>query len=424
MTLSQLKNVQTDQLKLSLVTNYLKGSAFNALMRYRKNANPTWTGFEDLLRSQFEDSNLDYKIRTQFFHLKMTDSFPKYLTRFQELLNQMTDHSGDDTDILYKFTDGLTKEYALAVRRDKCETLNEAIKVCQDIDCLSRNFNDNGHIQESVNKVKRINFSKSKARLSQMPSKNFQRNNFNYSKSRYDGKPFKTFGLNNPKSKISRNGNIKSDNKIVDLSNIMCYKCKSKGHYSNRCQKYPNRNSNSNKSKKVYSINVYTEIEIDINLLNIKGLLNVIPIIMTLDSGATTCVLSERIARKHNFKILKSNVMVKVAHNEIIKVVGVTESLLVNVKGHTCKLKMYVLPNSEFECLLGLNWFVKMNVSISPSERTIRFQSETFSIDDNEPLIENDLHESVMMTDIVSYDAEIIHIPTEWDSSPFKGIKP
>ena len=148
------QNVQTDQLKLSLVTNYLKGSAFNALMRYRKNANPTWTGFEDLLRSQFEDSNLDYKIRTQFFHLKMTDSFSKYLTRFQELLNQMTDHSGDDTDILYKFTDGLTKEYALAVRRDKCETLNEAIKVCQDIDCLSRNFNYNGHIQESVNKVK------------------------------------------------------------------------------------------------------------------------------------------------------------------------------------------------------------------------------------------------------------------------------
>ena len=250
--------------------------------------------------------------------------------------------------------------------------------MCQDIDCLSRNFNDNGHIQESVNKVKRINFSKSKARLSQMPNKDFQRNNFNYSKSRYDGKPFKSFGLNNPKSKISRNGNIKSDNKIVDLSNIMCYKCKSKGHYSNRCQKYPNRNSNSNKSKKVYSINVYTEIENDINLLNIKGSLNGIPIIMTLDSGATTCVLSERIARKHNFKILKSNVMVKVAHNEIIKVVGVTESLLVNVKGHTCHLKMYVLPNSEFECLLGLNWFVEMNVSISPSERTTRFQSETF----------------------------------------------
>ena len=29
-----------------------------------------------------------------------------------------------------------------------------------------------------------------------------------------------------------------------------------------------------------------------------------------------------------------------------------------------------------------------------------------------------------MMTDIVSYDAEDINIPTEWDSSPFKGTKP
>ena len=72
--------------------------------------------------------NENFFLRTQFFHFKMADSFPKYLTSFQELLNQMTDHSGDDTDILYKFTDGLTKEYALAVRRDKCETLNEAIK--------------------------------------------------------------------------------------------------------------------------------------------------------------------------------------------------------------------------------------------------------------------------------------------------------
>jgi hypothetical protein len=34
----------------------------------------------------------------------MTESFSKYLARFQELLNQMSTYNENDTDILYKFT--------------------------------------------------------------------------------------------------------------------------------------------------------------------------------------------------------------------------------------------------------------------------------------------------------------------------------
>ncbi len=113
-------------------------------------------------------------------------------------------------------------------------------------------------------------------------------------------------------------------------------------------------------------------------------------------SGATTCVLSEQIVRKHNFKIFNSDVLVKLAHNEIVKVVGITEKLHVEVKGHTCDIEMYVLPNSDFECLLGLNWFLEMKVSLAPADRTIKFKSETFSLDDNEPLFKYD-HENVLI---------------------------
>ena len=31
---------------------------------------------------------------------------------------------------------------AFAVRREKCNTLNKAIEVCNDLDCLSKNFNE------------------------------------------------------------------------------------------------------------------------------------------------------------------------------------------------------------------------------------------------------------------------------------------
>ena len=414
-------NVQSDQIKLSLVTNYVKGSAFTALMRYRKNADPTWTGFEDLLRAQFEDSNLDYKVRTQFFHLKMTDSFPKYLARFQELLNQMTIYSENDIEILYKFTDGLVKEYALAVRRDKCETLTEAIKVCQDIECLSNNYNTVNHGNESLNKVNKINFSKMNFKPNGMLNK-YQAMKNRYTNNRYS-KPMNSFGSNYLKQP-SKNFSNKS-NKKVDLNNITCYKCKLKGHYSSNCKENSsNLKTNFNKAKKVYSIDVYTEVNNETSLLNINGTINGIKVKMTLDSGATTCVLSDAFARKNNIKILNSDVLVKLAHNEVVKVLGVTEKLHVDVRGHSCDLEMFVLPNSDFECLLGLNWFLEMRVSISPADRTIKFQSEIFSLEDSDPLFNSDVDESLFLTNIESNNMEDVDKVTEWDSLPFTGIKP
>ena len=61
---------------------------------------------------------------------------------------------------------------------------------------------------------------------------------------------------------------------------------------------------------------------------------------------------------------------------------------------------MYVLPNSDFECLLGLNWFLEMRVSISPADRTIKFQSEIFSLEDSDPLFNSDVDESLFLTNI------------------------
>ena len=94
--------VTSDIKKLTLVTNYVKGSVLNALIRYRtSDKNPTWEGFTQLLKTQYEDTNLEYRLRTQFYHLKFENSFSKYLRRFQELVNQLPKLSNDD--ILCKF---------------------------------------------------------------------------------------------------------------------------------------------------------------------------------------------------------------------------------------------------------------------------------------------------------------------------------
>ncbi len=80
-------------------------------MRYRKNANPSWT--EELLRAQFEES----KVRT----FENVEFVSEILGAFQELSNQMTVYSDDVTELLYKF-----KEYASYTKwimKQVCKTL-------------------------------------------------------------------------------------------------------------------------------------------------------------------------------------------------------------------------------------------------------------------------------------------------------------
>jgi len=282
--------VKTDDIKLALVTNYVKNSALTALMAYTSTCkNPTWKGFKDILKEQYEDSNLDYKLRTQIFRLKMEGSFPRYLARFQELLNQLPDIAARENDVLTMFTDGLAKEFAFEVRRSKCRTMNEAIQVCQDLDCLSRPFGDHDKNKEAVNLVKKVNFSKIQNKQPQ--AKSFEKKPF-FANLRYNKKPFKTF----ERGKNFNRNNMDSNKKksAVDIKNVTCLKCNLKGHYANRC---------SSGQKKINSISLCAGDKYLEGLMCVSGTVDGVSAVMTLDSGATACIMSLRVAKEHKFEI-------------------------------------------------------------------------------------------------------------------------
>ena len=404
-------NVSSDKMKLALITNYVKGAALNSLIRYKSQPFPTWIGFTQLLKEQYEDTNLDFKLRTQFFHLKMDLSFPKYLQKFQELINQLPSLANDPQNILDKFTDGLVKEYAFAVRREKCETLNQAIEVCNDLSCLTNNYNDN-------NKNEQVNYIKTNYIKGNKSNNRYSEKKPNYSSFRMNKKPFKKFEMKKisntkkPFSSKSNNGKRK-----IDLNKIICNLCKKSGHFANRCF--------ANQKNKVYSISVQSNNSrsLDNNLLNVNGNLNGIPTVFTLDTAATTCVISEKFAKANNIEILDSNIKVKVANNEIVDVIGQTPKLHIEVKSHTCELEMFVLPNTEFEVLLGLKWFIETGCSINPSLRTLQFKSENYSLDDEEEALgwEGD---NIFLTDIDPNETNDIDTFQDWGDNPFKGIKP
>ncbi len=161
------------------------------------------------------------------------------------------------------------------------------------------------------------------------------------------------------------------------------------------------------KQNKVYTINIQPNNSrtIDNSLLNVSGTLNGIPTIFTLDTAASTCILSEKFAKENNLEILESDTKVKVANNDVVKVLGRTSKLKIEVKNHTCDLEMFVLPHNEFECLLGLQWFLATGCSVNPSERTLQFKSANFSIDYNDDSFD-DHEEHAFLTDTDTAELE------------------
>ena len=139
-----------------------------------------------------------------------------------------------------------------------------------------------------------------------------------YSEFRYNKKPFKRFGLKAPNnssnnnwrnSKTSLNA-IKQDNKSNKFTPT-CYKCNKIGHLANKCRQG---------AKKVFSVSAFSLNDNSNNLLSTLGTINDIPITMTLDTAATTCVMAEKVAKANNFRLRKSNVLVKLANNETVNV--------------------------------------------------------------------------------------------------------
>jgi transcriptional regulator of heat shock response len=260
------QNITNDKDKFTAVTNYLKNNALNTLIRYRNSTeNPKWEDFENLLKSQFEDTNLDFKLRTQFFHLKMENSFQRYLTKFQELLNQIPSLTAESEEVHCRFIDGLTPIYAMEVRKAKCKTLNEMIAICNDYSYLTQTGIDNNI--ESINKITHKQNS--------------------YSDFRYNKKPFKNLGKNveNQSKKYNGHNSNITNEKISGSKNF--YQYEQNGQKANKC---------SANSKKVYSVSVFFTNENDNYSLNTWGTINGIPIKMTLDTASTICVISEKVA--------------------------------------------------------------------------------------------------------------------------------
>jgi hypothetical protein len=133
--------------------------------------------------------------------------------------------------------------------------------------------------------------------------------------------------------------------------------------------------------------------------------------------------MSESTAHHYKFPIHPSDIQIKSSNNADTSVVGVMDSLLIDIQGHSCKVTLTVLHHDDHEILLGLDWFQLTGASLHPRDLILKFPG-TSALDD-----EFDDSEAPMLTSIV-VDEDDIDFDIDWfidnniSMKPFEKLTP
>ncbi len=101
------------------------------------------------------------------------------------------------------------------------------------------------------------------------------------------------------------------------------------------------------------------------------------------DTGAECSVMSAETIRKYGFKVIESNLVIKVASNQIVKPLGTTIPLSVEIGGVTVPISFLVIEHDSHPILLGMDWFNEAQAIIMPSENTITFKARRMLMSNN-----------------------------------------
>lgn len=162
------------------ISSYLKSTALQMLISFKKQGKTDWSQFKNELVETFRPVDHERIIRTKLLNLRQLDSFDKYSNDFLFWSNQIPEMS--DSDKLACFLQGLKPKTRTELVIKGVKNVNEAIILAGRIE-HARN--------ESIsNTVAKVNYS---------------------------------------------NVRFKRDKSRVDVRNITCLKCKQKGHYATNC---------------------------------------------------------------------------------------------------------------------------------------------------------------------------------------------
>jgi len=402
-----LKNIKAAQipqtLELSAIVNYVKDNALNALIHYESNTyNPSLEGFFECLKAR--EGTIDKKGEKNILlsRLTQTGSFDAYCQKFQDLAMEA---SLPEEILIQFFIAGLkpktrgdvkakdpkslsqTIEYASiyeSVRSESSHVAHMATignnKVSKDTECYR--CHRYGHVARDCPMVKNQDNRSNKTQCHNCKGYG------HIARDCRKPRAASSYNGNNRQRSASRHRNGNRSNRGTSWSG------QKKAYISTAENNDDNNNNNNNKKKnKKSSSNLAINLASSDLLPAIDGFINAVYIDrMVLDTGATTSIMSKRTAEKVGAVINPNNSTLTVAGDGEIKVLGETSHLQVDVGGKYVDLSFLVLDVSQFDVLLGMDYFHLSGAGIIPKGRK-------FFIDDLEvPLSNSEPSEEICFT--------------------------
>ena len=162
-------------------------------------------------------------------------------------------------------------------------------------------------------------------------------------------------------------------------------------------------------------------------ILTIRGTVQGISMKCGIDCGATSSIMSFETANKYNFKIFPSFCKVKLASSKLEYVKGITDCLLIDVKGHLAKLKFIVIDHNDHDILLGLNWFEITKAGVYPAIKMLKFPDQDIYLPDNETDKSGgtiDSYDDILVSVFREVDGNEIDVEDEWTFAKTTTLTP
>jgi hypothetical protein len=285
-----------------------------------------WDDFKQILRNTFQSVDLDYRNRVKLTNLKQgSDSYNK---NFLRLSTQLPNLRLDD--LLFHYTNGLSEKVKYEAMSKAPKTMDAALTIATQYE----------HLHAHARPIVDVNAMSFRNRYNQGSSSGSRR-----------------FNTNPPSS-----------------DKPSCSYCHKRGHHINDCfsrQKatntsQSNSNSHSNKShtsnfsrrpgslhdfmtkRKVRGMHSIQTNNSD-QLFRVHGTVAYVTnLLCTLDSASSVSMMPESTAHHYKVPIHPSDMQIKSANNAVTSVVGVTDSLLIDIQGHSCQVTFIVLHHDDY----------------------------------------------------------------------------
>ncbi|KAI3764654.1 hypothetical protein L2E82_14665 [Cichorium intybus] len=373
-----------DDMKVGFASQMLKAEALNWWNTLRRTKGSefvdalSWEEFVQRLKGKFCSARHRENLVNEFFALaKEKQTVDEYTKKFCEMLPFLEDILPTEAGRINRYVNGLPGDYSLEV--GKATTLDEAIESAARVESMIEKKAKERQAFGEKRKSSGISGASKKSRFSWGFSKQSEVKECKKCGKRHSGECKKgTSGC----YKCGLLGYQAKDCKVKDISEVECYNCHEKGHYSTNCPKKKNETLVSTASNKktepaktkgrAFQMTL-EEAKEDQDVVVGTLIVNSQPAYVLFDYGAHFSFVSHEFRKRLNIpmKPLDDTCVIEVANGELVTVRHVYEKCPIEINGRILKADLLPIGIKGFDIVIGMDWLGTHNAKIFCGKRMV-----------------------------------------------------